>query len=364
VWTVAKAGTIVALHETPGGEMPPPKVTVVVPARNEAAVLDDCLYSLRAQTHGAAGDSLLRMVVVDDGSTDGTGEIAKEHAQADERLTAVRVDGPPSGWSGKVHAMHRGVESTEPPEPGEWLMFIDADTVLAPELLARLLVTAESIDADLVSIPGAPPRERSATWPVLVPAGLQMIGENAAPDGTGRKAFAIGHCILVRRSHYEKVGGWAALWNLRNEDIAFATAVRDHGGTTRVVNGLGNLVTSGMDPFGQGWASFRKSFVAGTRGSVPVLLGGGLGQIVLSLAAPVAVATGVRGRRPLLTGMGLVGWAAQGAAHVRAARVVGADPSLAPAAPVTGALFGGVLLDGAVRVLSGAVAWKGRSTRF
>ena len=52
-----------------------------------------------------------------------------------------------------------------------------------------------------------------------MPPGLQMIGENAAPDGRGRKAFAIGHCILLRRSHYEKIGGWASLASMRNEDV-------------------------------------------------------------------------------------------------------------------------------------------------
>jgi hypothetical protein len=364
VRTVLTARAIVPLHETQGSEVPPPKVTVVVPARNEAAVLDDCLHGIRSQTHGVQGDSTLRMVLVDDGSTDSTGDIARRHAAADPRLDVIRVDGPPLGWSGKVHAMHAGVEAAGPPEPGEWLLFVDADTVLAPDLLARLLVTAEALDADLVSAPGGPPANRSATWPVLMPAGLQMIGENAAPDGSSRKAFAIGHCILVRRSHYDKIGGWEALWCLRNEDLALATAVRDHGGTTRTIDGRGRLTTTGMDPFSQGWASFRKSFVAGTRGSVPVLLGGGLGQIALSLAAPAAVAAGVRGRRPVLTALGIAGWAAQSVAHARTAKVLHASPHLAPIAPLTGALFGGVLLDGATRVVRGAMAWKGRNTSY
>lgn len=364
VRTVLQARTVIPLHEAQDTDVAPPKVTVVVPARNEEAVLSDCLHSLRAQTHRAHGDSLLRIVVVDDGSTDATSAIAQDHATSDQRVRVVRVDGPPPGWSGKVHAMHVGVESAEPPEPGEWLMFVDADTILAPDLVARLLATAEAVDADLVSTPAAPPPTRSATWPVLMAPGLQMIGENAAPDGRGRKAFAIGHCILLRRSHYEKVGGWATLWCLRNEDIALATVVRDYGGTTRVVNGQGRLTTSGMDPFRQGWASFRKSFVAGTKGSVPILLGGGLGQMALSLAAPAAVAAGLRGRQPALVAMGAIGWAAQSVAHFHAARVVHASSSLAPVAPATGALFGGVLLDGAVRVVAGAVAWKGRASKF
>lgn len=364
--TVQRARGILPLRQAPLDTVLPPTVTVIVPARNEEAVLDSCLRGIRDQSYArrarrGENEPVLRVVVVDDGSTDRTGEIARDHAASDPRVRVVRSEGPPAGWSGKVHAMHVGVEAAGPPEAGEWLLFVDADTVLGPELLSRLLATAEAADADLVSTPGGPPANHSASWPVLMPAGLQMIGENADPRGKGRKAFAIGHCILMRRSHYEKIGGWAALAGRRNEDVAIATSVRDHGGVTRTVNGLDHVTTSGMDPFRQGWASFRKSFVAGTHGSLPILIGGGLGQIALSLSSPAAVVAGLRGRRPELVVLGAVGWAAQSTAHVRTARVMHANPSLGPVAPVTNAVFGGVLLDGAVRVMRRATSWKGRS---
>jgi hypothetical protein len=361
--TIKQTRAIVDLRAAQPAALAPPKVTVVVPARDEAAVLGDCLRSITAQTHGARGEELLRVVVVDDGSTDGTGRIAHEVAAADPRVKIVRVDGPPPGWGGKVHAMHIGVEASGPPEAGEWLLFLDADTVAGPELVSRLLATAESLDADLVSTPGGPPPERSASWPLLMPPGLQLIGENASPDGKGTKAFAIGHCILVRRSHYEKIGGWTSFAAVRNEDVAIATAVRDHGGNTRTVDGLDHLSTSGMDPFQAGWSSFRKSFVAGTKGSAPVLASIGLGQVVASVAAPLAVVAGGR-KRPLLTAVGLLGWAAQTAAHVRTARFMRANPELAPLAPVAGSLFGVLLFDGAVRAWRGRDQWKGRSSEF
>ncbi|QGK71370.1 glycosyltransferase [Allosaccharopolyspora coralli] len=361
--TVRRARTAVPLSRfTPESRLPA-RVSVVIPARNEEAVLDECLRGARDQNYGRTAPSAVRIVVVDDGSTDGTSRIAERHAAQDSRVQIVRVDGPPPGWTGKVHAMHVGVQAVGEPEAGEWLLFVDADTVLGPELLGRLLDTADSVDADLVSTPGGPPTSHSSAWPLLMPPGLQMIAENASPDGRGRKAFAIGHCILMRRSHYEKVGGWEALAERRNEDVAIATSVRDHGGTVRTVDGLDHVTTSGMDPFRQGWGSFRKSFVAGTRASVPVLIGGGLGQIALSLAAPAAVVVGLRRRRGLLAAAGIAGWVAQGAAHERTARFMRAEPSLAPLAPLTNALFGGVLLDGAIRVVRGQTAWKGRRTR-
>jgi hypothetical protein len=317
-------------------------VLAVVPARNEEAVLADCLAGLRAQ-------AVDRIAVVDDASTDGTGALAETLATEDPRITVVHTDGPPPGWKGKVHAMHRGVVADS-----DWLLFVDADVVLAPDAVSRLVATAEAAGADLVSTPAGPPERPSAAWPVLMPPALQMIGENAEPDGRGRKAFAIGHCILVRRTAYDGLGGWESLKDQRNEDIRLATAVRDHGGASRLVDGVGHASTSGMDPFAQGWASFRKSFVAGTRGSVPVLLGGGAGQVLLSLAPPLAVLLGPRR-------LGALGWIAQSAAHVGTARYMRAGTRLAPLAPFTSALFGGVLLDGAVRVLRGTSGWKGRA---
>jgi hypothetical protein len=330
-------------------------VVAVVPARDEEAVIDACVRGLRAQTHAN-----LRIVVVDDASADATGEIARRHAAEDARVSVVRTSGPPPGWKGKVHAMHAGVVAAGDFPGSAWLLFVDADVVLGPQALGRLLTTARDARADLVSSPAGPPAGRSLTWPVLVPPSIQMIGENADPQGRGRKAFAIGHCILVHAGAYEVVGGWAALRNLRNEDIALATAVRDRGGVTRLVDGLAHVTTSGMDPWTQGWTSFRKSFVAGTRGSVPVLLGGGLGQIALSLAPPAAALLGRRHVRLA----GLAGWALQAIAHRRAARLMRAGSWGAPLAPVASALFGGVLIDGAVRVVRRTSGWKGRTDRF
>ena len=350
--------------ELPGRAVAP--VTAIVPARNEESVIDDCVRGLRSQTYGAgAEDHPLRIVVVDDDSTDATSAIVGRHAAADPRVSAVRTTGPPPGWAGKVHAMHAGVEAAGPALPDGWLLFVDADTVLSPVTLDRLIATAEAADADLVSMFAGPPEQPGLAWPLLLPPGLQMVGENAEPDGKpGHKAFAIGHCILVRRKWYDTVGGWEALKSLRNEDIAFATRVRDLGGTTNMVDSQGNVTTTGMDPFGQGWTSFRKSFVAGTKGSLFILIGGGVGQIVLSLAAPSAVLTGLAARNRPIVALGVAGWVAQAVGHLYAARVLRAGHALAPLAPFTGALFGAVLVDGAIKVIRGTSGWKGRPDRL
>ncbi|MFP5069971.1 glycosyltransferase family 2 protein [Pseudonocardia nantongensis] len=352
-----------------GGDAGP--VTIVVPARDEAPRIGVCLDALRAQT---VPD--VRIVVVDDGSADGTGEVAVRHADRDPRVRVVRGEGPPPGWSGKVAAMQTGLDAERAARspgsrPPEWLLFVDADTVLAPELLGRLRATAVRHGADLVSAAGTPPPCGSAAWPLLMPTGIVFIGEHADPRERSRRAFAIGQCLLVRRDRFDAVGGWAALRDRRTEDVLLATRVRDDGGRTRLVDAGGLVTTSGLDPFSAGWASFRKTLVAATGRSVLVLAGGGLTHAAMSLSGPAAVACGLRDRHRsrtrggraragALVVAGLLGWGGAAAAHHRSARLMRTRTALAPLAPLVWALFGAVLIDGARVVLRGAAGWKGR----
>lgn len=341
---------------TGSGVTGPPPVTAIVPARDEEQVLDGCLSGLRAQTHGP-----LSVVVVNDGSTDATADIAARYAAADDRFGVVTIDGPPPGWLGKVHAMHCGVRSA-PVESQGWLLFLDADTVAAPDLVARMLATAADHDLDLLSIHGGPPPDAGAVWWTLVPPGAQLICENASPRGHRRsKALAVGHCILVRRTYFDKVGGWAALAARGNEDIALSTAVRDAGGRTRLARTGDLLVTRGIDPFGDGWASFRKSFTIGVGRNVPLLFWAGVAHAAFGITPPAAIVSGLRRRSPLLVGAGVLGWLAQSAGHLQAARVTGAPQAGAVAAPAAWVLVGGLFVDAARRARSGEMRWKGRA---
>ncbi|ANY10408.1 hypothetical protein AFB00_26080 [Pseudonocardia sp. HH130630-07] len=333
-------------------------VTVVVPARNEASRIGPCVAALRGQT-GAT----LRLLVVDDDSTDGTEGVARRAAGADPRVRVVRGTGPPPGWNGKVAALQAGLDADAGGPAPEWLLFVDADTLLAPDVLVRLVATARRTGADLVSAAGTAPPGGSIAWPLLMPTGIVFIGEHADPDGRGRRAFAIGQCLLVRRTALERAGGWAALRDRRTEDVLLATRVRDSGGRTRLVDAGGLVTTTGLDPFRAGWGSFRKTLVAATGRSVPVLAGGGLGQMLLSLAPPAAVVLGMCRRRPWPVLTGGLGWVAAAVAHDRTGRLMRvhrAPAALAVLAPLAGAVFGAVLADGARVVLRGRAGWKGR----
>ena len=343
--------------ETPIREL----VHVIVPARDEAAVIDDCLRALRNQTHGRRrGAGGLHVVVVDDDSEDATAQIAGHHARNDPRVHVVHTTGPPPGWTGKVHALAVGLEAC-PDAAAGWVLTVDADTVLAEDAVERLLATAGAHDLDLLSTPGGPPPARSLTWPLLMPAALGLISVYASPDGRGRRAFAIGHCLLVHGTALARVGGFKALADRRGEDVALATRVRDHQGRTRLIDGLDFVTTSGMDPLAAGWRSFRKSFVAATGNRAAILAAGGLWQLLHAAVGPLLVLRGGGAlARPVAFGLGLAAWGTQAVAHTHTARLMRARPTLAVLAPASLAASGVLLLDGARTVLTGTNTWKRR----
>ena len=157
-------------------------VRVVIPARDEAAVIPGCVAAARAQA--------TEVVVVDDGSGDGTGGRA-----AAAGATVVRLEGdPPAGWLGKPRACLAGTEGATT----EWLAFVDADVVLAPAALATMAAATRSTSTSIVGGLDC----RSFWERLLLPElGLALTQEGLPPG------FASGQCFLVRRDHYEAVGG-------------------------------------------------------------------------------------------------------------------------------------------------------------
>ena len=116
---------------------------MLVPARNEERNVGACLALLSAQAWPN-----LEIIAVDDGSTDGTPAILADAARRDPRVRVLRVDGPPAGWTGKSFALDAGVSIAR----GAWLCFTDADTVHAPESIARAVGFAERQGVALLSL--------------------------------------------------------------------------------------------------------------------------------------------------------------------------------------------------------------------
>ena len=196
-------------------------VSIIVPARNEEASLADCLESLTAQT-----GVVFEIIVVDDGSTDRTREIAQSFAK-------VRVISPeplPDGWTGKNNAVIAGAKEKEARAP--WLLFTDADTVHLPESLARALSEAKREGADLLSYS---PEQVAVTFAerAVMPVIFAELAAKYPPQKVREQNAGIvaanGQYLLVRREAYDAVGGHAAVATEILEDVALARLFRDKG---------------------------------------------------------------------------------------------------------------------------------------
>jgi glycosyltransferase involved in cell wall biosynthesis len=219
---------------------PIPEVSIIVPARNEEASLGDCLDSLTAQT-GVP----FEIIVVDDGSTDRTREIAQSFAGV--RVIPARPlheDGAGKAWTGKNNAVIAGAKEASAP----WLLFTDADTVHQPGSLERTLTEAKNERTDLLSY--SPEQvvvtfAERAVMPVIFaelaahypprkvrdqnPGQSSRQSSRQSPRQGSGSAAANGQYILVRRAAYDAVGGHVAVATEILEDVALARLFRNAG---------------------------------------------------------------------------------------------------------------------------------------
>jgi glycosyltransferase involved in cell wall biosynthesis len=196
-----------------------PDVSIIIPARNEESNLRTCLESLISQTNVP-----FEIIVVNDHSTDKTGEIASSFG-------GVRVleAGPlPTGWTGKNNAVATGARAAN----ADWILFTDADTVHLPGSLDRALNEAKECSADLLSYS---PEQiaitfwEMATLPVVFAELARQYPPSKVSDPDSPEAAANGQFILVKREVYEAIGGHAAVAFDILEDVALARAVKRSG---------------------------------------------------------------------------------------------------------------------------------------
>lgn len=252
----------------PGVDKAPTLISVCIPARNEAAVIGETVALLLAQDHPS-----FEIVVLDDGSTDGTAEAVRRAAGRDPRVRVVSGLPLPAGWLGKNWACHQLSGAAQ----GKLVCFTDADVRWGPGALRALAAALIRADADLLTVWSTQITETWAERLVVPLIAYVILGYLPAPlvhhTRFAALAAANGQCLLFRRRAYDRVGGHMAVRGSIVEDISFARLIKARGARLRMIDGAGLITCRMYDSWGAVRRGFAKNIIAGYGGLLPFTLG-------------------------------------------------------------------------------------------
>jgi hopene-associated glycosyltransferase HpnB len=334
-----------------------PSVVAVVPARNEADVIQRSIGSLLAQDYPGA----FHIVLVDDQSDDGTGQLAA--GLNSDRLTVLRSAPRPAGWTGKLWAMNQGVEHATMLAP-DFLWFTDADIAHAPDNLRQLAARAEERREEggkvLVSLM-ARLSCRSYAEHFLIPAFVyffdMLFPFGAVNNPHSPIAAAAGGCMLARRGALEKAGGLAAIRSNIIDDCALGRAMKRQG---PIWLGLTDRAIS-LRPYDH--IADIQHMVTRTAyaqlGYSPLVLAGTLLGLAMVYLAPVMTALFAWGPSQLA---GWLAWIIMAVMYVPMLRFYRLSWLWSPALPLIGVFYAVFTFQSALQHWSGKGGmWKGRA---
>lgn len=236
------------------------KVSVIVPARNEAHNIRRCVESLLAQDYPD-----WEVLVIDDHSEDGTFSILADLARRDTRLKVLIGEDLPGGWMGKSWAVHQAMSQAT----GEWLLFTDADTCHHPSSLSTTLRYMIEEEADFVT--SFPYQECESFWervvqPVVPLAAFTAKRLRRMEDRTCEDVIAVGQFLFFRREMYERIGGHAAIRSSVVDDVSLARAVRQQGGKLKFPLVSALVRVRMYTSFHELWQGWSKNLFGGAGG--------------------------------------------------------------------------------------------------
>ncbi|UOQ43241.1 glycosyltransferase family 2 protein [Halobacillus salinarum] len=270
-----------------------PKVSVLVPLRNEASQVEGLVQSLKKLTYPN-----LEVNLLDDQSEDGTYERLQSEIKGDERFHLFKGDPLPDGWNGKVYACHQLSHHSN----GTYLLFFDADARMAPSAVEKALATLYKYHAAMISgFPNYPSRNLFASllvplqhMVVLLHLPLMVANSTLKPKFTA----ACGIFILINREVYDLIGGHASVKNSLVEDVDIAREVKKSGYKMILANLTPTVVSFMYDTAKETWEGFKKNIFPGLGRSKIMVTGIILVYSVLFLT-PFAYA---------MTGLALGNW--------------------------------------------------------
>ena len=230
-------------------------VSIIVPAHDEARVIDRMVRSMRSQE-----DMKIELIVVLDRCTDDTFDRLTAAADGDPRVRIVVNDACPEGWAGKCNAAAVGAAEAT----GDWVLFTDADVHFDPGVVRAAVSIAAENKVDLLS---AYTRLTSGHWWEIIvqpPAAITLL-RMFPPDRVNHeerpRSFANGQFMLFRRESYDRLGGHAVVKDDLLEDLAFAKAVHRTGGRVRVVHSDTMIQTSMYESLEDLLSGWRRIFI-------------------------------------------------------------------------------------------------------
>jgi glycosyltransferase involved in cell wall biosynthesis len=229
-----------------------PTISAIIPARNEEFNIADCIRSIARQPE------VFEILVVNDQSTDRTAEIVQNLLPEISHLRLLETSDLPPGWVGKNNAVWLAAQQAK----GKWLLFTDADAILAEGATAKAFKLAGENSAALVSFS---PGQTLKTWyeKALIPFVFCRLARKFSyadvNNPKSRSAAANGQFLLIQRSTYDAVGGHAAIAGEVLEDVALARRVKQDGWGLWFGSGAGFVSVRMYRSFRQMWAGWRKN---------------------------------------------------------------------------------------------------------
>ncbi|KAI9132507.1 glycosyltransferase [Acaryochloris sp. CCMEE 5410] len=346
-----------------------PSVCAIVPARNEAKVLPVSLRSLLQQTYPGP----FKILLIDDQSTDQTGEIAQEIAtdlDKNHQLQVIQTSPLPPGWSGKLWAMHQGIETIlAESAPPTYFLLTDADIQHEANSLLSLVTKAEQEDQDMVSLM-VRLRCQSIWEQLLIPA-FVFFFQKLYPflwvnQPQKQMAAAAGGCILVRRQTLSAIGGIQVIRDALIDDCALAAAIKQTPNAQPNRNiwlGLTSATQSlrSYDTLDSIWSMVARTAFTQLNYSTLLLIGTVVGMFLIYMVPPISIMLGLYLESISITVTGFITWVLMTLAYLPTIRLYQLSPIWAVSLPLIALLYNLMTLDSARQHWQGkGGAWKGR----
>lgn len=347
-----------------------PSVCAIVPARNEADVLPDTLKSLLTQEYTGQ----FSVILIDDQSTDNTGQIAQNVAEKlnlSSRLEVISGKPLPPNWTGKLWAMEQGIrQANQRKSPPDYFLLTDADIIHNGQNLQQLVTKAEQDNLALVSLMVL--LKKQTFWERFLIPSFIFFFQKLYPfpwvnDPNNKMAAAAGGCILIRCDILDKVGGLEILRQALIDDCTLAKAVKTTLQTEQnkqsIWLGLTNSTYS-VRPYSSLksiWDMVARTAFTQLNYSPLLLLGTVLAMTLIYLIAPISLLVGVILGNGLIIAIALFIWILMAITYIPTLSLYQSSPLWGLSLPAIAFLYTLMTIDSALRYWRGqGGGWKGR----